>query len=415
MGSTLAGTLRKWVATGMVAAAGCLAAYPRAVAQEPAPEPAAEKSAPEAKAKSDPFAVSKGTPEELLKYIEELKHARPTSDSREVVLDFSKKQSGALLEAADKILAAKPKDEEAQTAVQYKVLALGMLDRLGDPGAAKKLDALPAELAKAGFPGLVRDARILLLGWRLRRTPPTDKDALAKLAAEVQACLAEGELDRSAAGLAVQTATTVESAGDTQLAVRTYSELAKTFSKSEDRDIAKLVAVMRGAARRLALPGKPFSLTGTTVDGKPLDWKRYAGKVVLVDFFATWCPPCRAEMPNIQENYDAYHARGFDVISISLDQDRKALEDYLQEHPHPWTVVLDASEAAGTDQSLATYYGIIGIPQTVLVGRNGKVVTLQARGPQLGQELEKLLGPAKDKEEKPGKDKGRESRTKDEG
>ena len=268
-------------------------------------------------------------------------------------------------------------------------------------------------MAKAGFPSLVRNVRILLLGQRLRRTNPTDREAIAKFAANVQTCLSAGEIDRAAAGLAVQTATAVESSGDPQLAARTYTEMAKILAKSEEREVTKLVAVMRGAVRRLKLPGKPFTLKGTTVEGKPLEWKQYKGKVVLVDFFASWCPPCRAEMPNIQENYDAYHARGFDVIGVSVDQDRHALEDFLQEHPHPWTVLLDASEAAGTDQSLATYYGIIGIPQTVLVGRDGKVITLSVRGPQLGQELGKLLGPTKEKAKGKGKDKG--PKIKDEG
>jgi thiol-disulfide isomerase/thioredoxin len=406
MRGTLGHKFREWLVAGMVAAAtGSVCGERWAPGQESAPKAAAEKPAAGTEAQPDPFAVPDGTPEELLKYIEGLKLARPTSNSREVVLDFLKKQSEALLQAADKILAAKPKDEQAKPAVQYKVLALGMLARLGDRGAEKKLEALPAELTKAGFPSLVRDVRILLLGQRLKRTNPADKEAMAKLAAEVQTCLGEGAVNAAAAGLAIQTATAVESSGDPQLAARTYSELAKILSTSEEREVAKLVPVMRGAVRRLKLPGKLFTLKGTTIEGKPLEWKRYAGKVVLVDFFASWCPPCRAEMPNIQENYEAYHARGFDVVGVSVDQDRKALEDYLGEHPHPWTVLLDASEAAGTDQSLATYYGIIGIPQTVLVGRDGKVVTLSVRGPRLGQELEKLLGPAKEKAKTPAKNK----------
>jgi thiol-disulfide isomerase/thioredoxin len=376
--------------------------------QESPAKPAEEPAPP---AKPDPFAVPKGTPEELLKYIEELKLARPSADSGEVVLEFRKKQFAALLEAAERILAAKPKDEQAKPAVQYKVIALGMLARLGDRNAEKKLEALPDELAKGGLPALAHDARIMVLAHRLQRTDPADGEAMAKLATDVKACVGEGEPDRAAAGLAIQTAMAVEAGGDQPLAAKTYAALAKVLAKSQEREVTKLVALMQGAVRRLSLPGKPFTLTGTTVAGKPLDWKQYAGKVVLVDFFATWCKPCRAEMPNIQENYEAYHARGFDVIGVSVDHKRADLEEYLHEHPHPWTVLLDASEAAGTDNSLATYYGIIGIPQTVLVGRDGKVIALGVRGPQLGERLEKLLGPAKEKDAG-GKRKGEGGRGK---
>ena len=178
------------------------------------------------------------------------------------------------------------------------------------------------------------------------------------------------------------------------MAIATYTELGKIAGTSPEEKAVEISATMLGAARRLDLLGKPFMLQGATLAGKAIDLKKYKGKVVLIDFFATWCGPCREEIPNITKCYKAYRKRGFDVVGVSLDRDRKVIADFLDKEKYPWTVLLDRYEARGTDKSMATYYGIFTIPQLILLGKDGKVMSLDVRGERLTKALEEQFGPA---------------------
>jgi thiol-disulfide isomerase/thioredoxin len=138
-----------------------------------------------------------------------------------------------------------------------------------------------------------------------------------------------------------------------------------------------------------ALVGKPLPLSGYTMDGSPLEMANYKGKVVLVDFWATWCGPCRREIPNIMQNWNKYHEKGFEVIAISVDQDREALRAFLAQEQPPWTVVEDRHPR--NKQLMGTKYGIRGIPAFLLLGKDGLVAAVNCRGPLLEKQLSRLL------------------------
>ncbi|HEY3761333.1 MAG TPA: redoxin family protein [Verrucomicrobiae bacterium] len=123
-------------------------------------------------------------------------------------------------------------------------------------------------------------------------------------------------------------------------------------------------------------------------EGKPLSISDHKGKVLLVDFWATWCGPCRIEMPNVIAAYQKYHGKGFDIIGISLDEDKQALADYTQEEGMSWPQFFDGQK---WDNKLAVKYGVESVPTTYLLDGNGNIIAEDLRGDDLDVALAKAL------------------------
>lgn len=136
--------------------------------------------------------------------------------------------------------------------------------------------------------------------------------------------------------------------------------------------------------------GGSIEITGVTLDGRKVSLNDYKGKVVLVDFWATWCGPCMAEIPNVYENYLNYHDKGFEVIAISLDRDLEDLQRFIFEKNPPWPVLADRHPS--NPESMASKYGIRAIPTMILIGRDGQIIDANCRGERLRAKLAELFG-----------------------
>jgi len=144
---------------------------------------------------------------------------------------------------------------------------------------------------------------------------------------------------------------------------------------------------------RFAVLNKPLNLS-ELVDtaGKPIDLDQYKGKVVLVDFWATWCGPCLQEIPNIENAFLAHNKNGFEVISVNLDEERPALDKFLASKKVLWnTYVSSKPDAVGFDTPLAKDIGISAIPFIAIIGKDGNVAGIHIRGRKIEDKIVELL------------------------
>ncbi|HNY01864.1 MAG TPA: TlpA disulfide reductase family protein [Bacteroidales bacterium] len=141
-------------------------------------------------------------------------------------------------------------------------------------------------------------------------------------------------------------------------------------------------------------PAPDFSMNDST--GKPVQLSSLKGKVLLVDFWASWCSPCRAENPNVVKAWQAYNKKGFDVLGCSFDQNREKWIKAVKDDKLTWTHV---SDLKGWGNAAGKLYGVNSIPANVLLDKDQKIIGRNLRGEDLMKKLEEILGPV-DKKKK---------------
>lgn len=230
------------------------------------------------------------------------------------------------------------------------------------------------------FEGMTADAREQV-------GAPVKSDLKSTLDAVLKAADADAETKSEASAVKVLSST--EDITTQKLTNDEWMKMAEAHLKAYPTQqynsaIEKKIAGIKMLAE---LQTKPLDLKFKAVDGREVDLAQLRGKVVLIDFWATWCGPCVAELPNVIKAYDKLHAKGFEIIGISLDQDKAALEAFVKEKGMAWPQYFDGK---GWENEISTRYGIASIPAMWLVNKKGIVTSTEARG-ALEATVEKLL------------------------
>ena len=151
---------------------------------------------------------------------------------------------------------------------------------------------------------------------------------------------------------------------------KSYATLAKEYPATEWGKKAV------GALRRLDLVGKPMAFKGTDLRGQSVDAAQYRNKTLLVTFWATMANPAKRDLPDLAKLYAKYRSKGFEIVSVNLDNDKADLDAFLQATPLPWPQLF---EPGGLDSRLAVEFGIISLPTMILVDPDGKVANRNLR------------------------------------
>ena len=177
----------------------------------------------------------------------------------------------------------------------------------------------------------------------------------------------------------------LQSSGNVEVADKLFASLSKDVKKSS---LGKYLDQQLAVAKINPIGSEVVDFSQTDTAGKTVKISSFRGKYVLIDFWASWCRPCRMENPNVVAAYNKFHDKNFTILGVSLDQAKQAWISAIKMDGLAWTQV---SDLKGWGNEVAGLFHVTSIPQNLLIGPDGKIVAKNLRGEALDQKLGELL------------------------
>ncbi len=322
-----------------------------------------------------------------------------TSELVEFILDMQDKTrsiqlrdgfAAAVIDASDRLLKADAKDRFQVIALLAKLNYLHRDASAGDDAATEALYKTVEEFRDDPRPAIADEITFLTAERDVLDGTDDDRDLGPVIESALQYFSTAEDLGEKHLPMASATVGLINRLEERSERERYFDTLGTCLVKSENKTVSRygqrLAKGDSESSDPTVLIGQTIDLLGETVDGHPFDLQQYRGEVVLLDFWATWCGPCRELRPQIRALYEKENERGFDVIGISLDQDLDQLDHYLKAHTIPWTVL-----AGESTMDLADKCHVRAIPLLMMVDTDGKVVATGQTLTDVTKELDALL------------------------
>jgi thiol-disulfide isomerase/thioredoxin len=326
------------------------------------------------------------TADELWNHLQTLENTRPANDRARYLQQLGDLR-GALLEFETRFGNDPRRWDAKLVRLQIESMSAQVEGRPADNAAVLQVarDIVSAADASSSTKA---DARFLIAKAHLeslaRPGVSMDPGARAAVEADIAQLRQDYPDDRRTAVIQLELALVLErrdpSAAESML---------RALETSQDIHVAAMAQQqLESLESTRQLAKAPLDLKFKAVDGTDVDMAKFRGKVVLVDFWATWCGPCRMEIPNVVAAYNQLHKNGFEIVGISLDQSKEKLLGFTQQAGMTWPEYFDGK---GWANDISRRYGINAIPAAWLVDKKGIVRTTQARGADLAEQVKALL------------------------